>query len=450
MSKLKNIANQKEIVAKYFSNSSKKIELKKGEVLLQQHQRNIRLFYISKGTLNGYLPDKDPGEPIFEAQRDSFVGVYSFIAEEHLSYSMVVAQEDTIVYYFDGDPRNLDAIGAKDFQDFLFNMAVAELKQRQEFAAQMAQKHNEVLSKLIKTEKLITLGQLSAGLAHELNNAIGSINANLRNLEQDLKALMLENYSEKINGFMNLGIEKGQVLSSIEERKERKNWPKHLDIGTSNTKKLIRAGIKSNELKSKEEAKNAANLWNLGNTLHDMKVATTQASHVINSIKSMGVANQNWSKDVDLNKTLFESISILKSLARRVYLKLEISDTALIEACHGELVQVWVNLLKNAIESLINHPVEEPTVSIATKDLGDNVLVEITDNGKGISSEIITKIFEPNFTTKVTGISLGLGVGLTIVQRIIAEHDGELKVASEPGATKFSILLKKELQKEMP
>jgi C4-dicarboxylate-specific signal transduction histidine kinase len=181
-----------------------------------------------------------------------------------------------------------------------------------------------------------------------------------------------------------------------------------------------------------------------------MKVATTQASHVINSIKSMGVANQNWSKDVDLNKTLFESISILKSLARRVYLKLEISDTALIEACHGELVQVWVNLLKNAIESLINHPVEEPTVSIATKDLGDNVLVEITDNGKGISSEIITKIFEPNFTTKVTGISLGLGVGLTIVQRIIAEHDGELKVASEPGATKFSILLKKELQKEMP
>ncbi|MFY0672324.1 MAG: cyclic nucleotide-binding domain-containing protein [Bacteroidia bacterium] len=449
MNKPKTIANQKEIVSKYFSNGAKKIELNKGDVLLEQRQNNNRLFYISSGRLNGYLPDKDPGEPIFEAQQGSFVGVYSFIAEEHLSYSKVVAFEPTVVYYFDGDAKNLEASGAKDFQDFLFNMAVAELKQRQGFAAQMAQKHNEVLNKLIKTEKLITLGQLSAGLAHELNNAIGSINANLRNLEQDLKALLLQNYSEKINGFLNLGIEKGQVLSSSEERTERKKWPKHLDIGTSNTRKLIRAGIKSSTLKNKEEASEAASLWNLGNTLHDMKIATTQASHVINSIKSMGVANQNWSKDVDLNKTLFESISILKSLARRVYVKLDISDTILVEACHGELVQVWVNLLKNAIESLINHPVEEPTVSISTHDLGENVRVEISDNGKGISSEIITRIFEPNFTTKVSGISLGLGVGLTIVQRIIAEHDGELVVTSDSGKTTFSITLKKELQKEI-
>ena len=136
MSIFKNIVNRDDIIRKYFSNDEKKIELKKGDVLLNQHQLNEKLFYIHKGKLNGYLPDIYSGEPVFEASVGSFVGVYSFFSDEHGSYSKVIAQEPSIVFYFDEDPSKLEGEDAQFFQQFLFNIAIAELKQRQGFAAQ--------------------------------------------------------------------------------------------------------------------------------------------------------------------------------------------------------------------------------------------------------------------------------------------------------------------------
>jgi C4-dicarboxylate-specific signal transduction histidine kinase len=177
-----------------------------------------------------------------------------------------------------------------------------------------------------------------------------------------------------------------------------------------------------------------------------MGIVSHQATHVINSIKTMGISNQNWSKDVDLNKTVTDAIAILRSLTRRVTLTVDLDETiAPIEACHGELVQVWVNLIKNAIESLSQFKVNDPQVRVRTFQTARHVKVSIEDNGVGIPPEIIEKIYEPNFTTKVEGISLGLGLGLTIVQRIVAEHAGSIRLSSAPGKTCFTVNLKKKL-----
>ncbi len=224
--------DHKEIVRKYFSDPEKKISLKKGDALLRQNEVNRKIFYVLKGKLSAFLPDEHITEPVFEAQEHSFVGVYSFLSEDHLSYSEVIAAEDTEVFYYDGNFRRLGPHESDELAAFLFNIVVLELKSRQRFAARMAHERQEAMNKLIKTEKLITLGQLSAGLAHELNNTIGSLSSNLGQLEEGVFELLSGYKSNKMQ-FLQDGLDKGQQLSSSEARKARNLWTDAFQLGTS-------------------------------------------------------------------------------------------------------------------------------------------------------------------------------------------------------------------------
>ena len=201
MSIFNHTIDQEEIVRKYFSDPDKKIVLERNEVLIYQNETNTKLFYIKKGKLSGFLPDKHLTEPVFEAHERMFIGVYSYFSGDHKSYSRVIATEPSEVYYCDIDPRQLALDESDEFLGFLFNIVVLELRSRQHFAAEMANDRQEALNKLIKTEKLITLGQLSAGLAHELNNTIGSLSSNLRQLENDVKNLLIGDKSSKMKSF---------------------------------------------------------------------------------------------------------------------------------------------------------------------------------------------------------------------------------------------------------
>jgi hypothetical protein len=448
MSEFKQNPKQDEIVAKYFSDSDKKINLKTGDVLLHQYEENKRIFYVRDGKVSGFIPDKHISEPIFEAVRNSFVGVYSYFAYDHKSYTEVRAAEPTTIYYFDQDHRSMELQEADDFLDFLFDIVVLELRSRQRFAAQMAREKQNAMNNLIKTEKLATLGQLSAGLAHELNNSIGSLSANLRQLEADIRNHLVSMKDNRYQPYFQLGIEKGQQLSNSEAREARNKWPKSLNLSTATIKKLCKANIPPGEIHSATDADEIATLWAIGNILHDMRIASVQASHVISSIKSMGLANQNWSENVDIKQTIFEAMSILRSMTREVHMEVNLPETfSGVEACHGELVQVWINLIKNAIEVLIQHKVENPTLIIDGTENEKHIEIAVEDNGTGIDPAIVEKIYEPSFTTKVEGISLGLGLGLSIVQRILNEHQADLKLESRPGKTRFTVILNKQLSK---
>ncbi|MEM1408954.1 MAG: ATP-binding protein, partial [Bacteroidota bacterium] len=210
---------------------------------------------------------------------------------------------------------------------------------------------------------------------------------------------------------------------------------------------LARAGVSPDEIKRKsrassERARRIASFWELGYSLHDMHTATTHSSHVIKSVKSVGVANQNWTADTDINKTVQEALAILRSMTKNVEVEERFKpDLPLTEACSGELIQVWINLIKNAVESLIHSGTEAPKVQVATFNSEKSILVTITDNGPGIPQELSEKIFQPNFTTKVGGLSFGLGLGLTISKRIISEHNGKIELESQAGRTHFKIYI---------
>lgn len=437
------------IKSHYFSDENKFISVKKGEVLLDYNQKNKRLYLVLSGKFLGFLKEVNlENYPIFEASKNKFIGVYSYLTKEHLIYSKVVAAEDSAVAYYDKSLPEHDPSELEKIMPFLMSVVVNELYQRQHFAKQMAKEKQQDVQKLLKAEKMATLGQMAAGLAHELNNSMGVIDSSMDNVESFITQFLEEKGSGDLFDFFRKGLTEGQLISSAEARKQRTEYKSALSsLGESQIKKLSKTGISILSIKSfigKDSAKadQIINNWELGCTLHNMSIAAKHSNHVIKSVKQLGVAEHTWSKKVDINQTITESLVIVQNLTKRVNTITQLGELSPTDACPGELIQVWINLIKNAVESMIHANTKSPQLLISSKQLkAEQIEVSIMDNGPGIPKDIMSRVFEPSFTAKVNGLSFGLGLGLSIVQRIVTEHDGEINVTSCPGETIFSIKL---------
>ena len=429
----------------FFSDESKKLTLRKGEVLLDPHHKNTRLFLVTKGKFLGYLNDAELGNyPVFEASENKFIGVYSYFSDDHLSYSKVVAVEDSEVYYYDKVREAHTPEGMQRLSQFHISIVVNELYARQYFAKKMAQDKYNDSQRLLKAEKMSTLGQMAAGVAHELNNSIGVIDGSMGRLSDFINKCVDSHNDQHLREVFEIG-KKGQEISSEEARNIRKQYEKIKGLTDGQIRKLSKTGIPADEViktlqKDPSSADRINEFWEVGCTLHDMEIAAKHSTHVVRSVKQLGVTEHQWSKDVNINDTITEAMVILKNLTKRVnttvFLDEYIPNT---EACPGQLVQVWINLVKNGIESMLSSQTEDPQIRIASGHDAKNIIITVTDNGPGIPEDIKQRIFEPSFTTKVDGLNFGLGLGLAVVQRIVTEHDAVIEVNSEPGYTEFTV-----------
>ncbi|HHP7240476.1 MAG TPA: ATP-binding protein [Cyclobacteriaceae bacterium] len=428
----------------YFSNPEKQIKLRKGEILLEQNQKNKKLFLVLKGRLQGYLPDEMLSEyPIFESAKDRFIGVYSYFSEESVSYSRVIAAEDSTVAYYDRPLAQHDKGEYEKLMPFLMSVVVNELSSRQNFARHMAKERHQDLKKLLQAEKMATLGQMAAGLAHELNNSVGVIVSNLDQLEEYLDE-NIKNIGKEYFEIYESGKERGKFISSAEARQLRKSYEKELNIDSPVIRKLTKTGIDAKSIKlylksKKLSAEKIYDTWELGCTLYDMKIAARHSSNVVHSVKELGGKEMAWSKEVDINQTLHEALVIVGGLVKKVSTEIKYEDLPLIEACPGELIQVWINLIKNAVEAMLINKTDNPVLKVITQKEEGVLGVTIGDNGPGVPDKIKNQIFEPSFTTKIGGLSFGLGLGLTIAQRIINEHNGSIRLESQKGNTEFTV-----------
>ena len=140
----------------------------------------------------------------------------------------------------------------------------------------------------------------------------------------------------------------------------------------------------------------------------------------------------------DIHKGLRSTLIMLNYKIQKGNIKIiESFDETLplVKAMIGELNQVWTNLIDNAIDAMDKVP--KPVLEIITKQDNQQVCVTIKDNGEGIPDELRTQIFDPFFTTKEVG--KGTGLGLDVVQRIIRQHKGMVKIESVPGNTQFTV-----------
>jgi signal transduction histidine kinase len=429
----------------YFSAPERRSKFRKDEVLLTQDEFNDRLYLVVKGSFRGYARNPDGDElEIFVATPYMFVGVNSFFSTSK-TMTNVVALEDSEVAYISYKEAVELAGGTASLAEQFLPVVVNELLYRQQRTHEIAAEREKAFKKLIQSEKMASLGQMAAGIAHELNNAIVVLEKNTKWLGEEMEKFVRE-HSPEMLPFFKAGIQSGRSLSTGEIRKKQNRLIRSFGLREDQAEKLAETSIGEDELGKLSSdlipiVDRLANYWEAGATIKDMLIAAQHATHVVKTVKTLGTPHPAEREPVDVNESIRETLTLLQSNVRRIAVELRLGDVEPIHAHTGELIQVWSNIIKNACESVENARTERPQLTITSIQRGESVIVSIRDNGPGIPSDIRDKIFQPNITTKKEGLSFGLGLGLTIVQRIVSSYQGKIQVESEPGSTTFTIQL---------
>jgi len=336
---------------------------------------------------------------------------------------------------------------------------------------QLEQKNNdltETLNKLKATqdqmilrEKMAALGQLIAGVAHEINTPLGAIRASISNVTHAVAAALqilpalLETMSvrQKTDFFalVQKSQENNKRLSSREARNTRKILEKELaekEISQAETiaNFFVNMGVYQDieaflpllkESGSIDIIQAANNLFMLQNNSKNIVTAVERASSVVTALRKYAHFDKtghkikaNIPEGIELVLTLYHN-----HLKQGIEVLSNYEDIPEIFCYPDELNQVWTNIIHNAIQAMDG----KGCLEIHVFKKYENIFVQFTDSGKGIPEDIQKNIFDPFFTTK--GQGQGSGLGLDIVSRIIELHKGRIEVKSRPGKTVFTIIL---------
>ncbi len=319
---------------------------------------------------------------------------------------------------------------------------------------------------LRQNEKLATIGRLSAGMAHELNNPSAAANRGAQNIIDILPRLreayvqLIQNaltgeQLERLEQLDNLAAEKARdpividPLSRGDLETELEEWLDSMSVEDSweIAPKLVRLGLDVSELASQfsmfDRAQFPAVIQWLNCTCEiyrlstDISHTTSRIASIVNALKVYTFLDQAPVQSLDINAGLDSTLTILQSKLNGVTVRRDYAESLpKVEAYGSELNQVWTNLIENAIDALNGNG----EVRLSTRAEGDWVIVGIEDNGSGIPADIQLKIFDPFYTTKPVG--QGTGLGLNISHNIIAQkHRGRIEVESQPGKTRFDVWL---------
>lgn len=315
-------------------------------------------------------------------------------------------------------------------------------------------------------DKLMALGKLSAGLAHELNNPAAGATRAANDLIVTLSELrsadlrlcrhnLTENQEDAIRNFEDLALEHTETTSMNSlEQSDREDlvvsWLEDQEINDpwKLSGNLVEAGIDAERLRDLANilgkdaftdvlARVNAQLA-VAKLASEIKAGTTRISELVNAIKEYSYMDQALVQEVDVHKALETTLLILKYKLKKKSIQLIRdfdSDLPHIKAYGSELNQVWTNLIVNAVDAMN----EGGILKVRTRREPTDILVEIRDNGSGIPAEVRSRIFEPFFTTKPVGE--GTGLGLDTVARIVRKHRGNIRFESKPGDTCFQVRL---------
>lgn len=319
----------------------------------------------------------------------------------------------------------------------------------------------------MRDEKLMSLGKLSAGLAHELNNPASSIVRNAEELYQKVhqspdkfKAIITMKVTaeetDKINSILfekikNYPPPDKSLLERESQKDDLLDWLE--DAGIDDAEDIAEVftdfdlteedlDIIGNTIR--EEALPSIMWWlestlSLERLIGEIREASNRISGLIGSIKSYTHMDKSSdAQSINVLEGIKNTLMILKHPIKGKNIRIE-KDIApnlpSIKGYPGELNQVWTNLIDNAIDAMD----KEGVLKIKVAPERDFVCVSITDNGPGIPEEVIHQIFDPFFTTK--GIGKGTGMGLEMVRKMVDRHKGKIEVQSAPGNTTFKIFL---------
>ena len=346
------------------------------------------------------------------------------------------------------------------FHDLVQKMP--ELTER--LVGMMTDRVRETTRREQQRDRLAALGKLSAGLAHELNNPASAAKraaSQLRDILKKIRDAAHELGRRELTATQKAEIEKleGSIIqhkdpppdaltmADLEEqldsllRSHGQNDLWQLAAGLAH--RNIQPDVLESLFAELDPATARAALVRIAavaevyGLLDEIESSTTRISDLVLAIKEYTFMDQAPVQNVDIVKSLESTLTILNhKLKRGVTVQREYQRVPLLVNSFGsELNQVWTNLIDNAIDAMGG----KGELRVRTYRDDSCVVVEIGDNGPGISPEVQTHIFEPFFTTK--GVGEGTGLGLDTVQRIVKKHRGSIQVTSKPGETLFQVWL---------
>ena len=263
---------------------------------------------------------------------------------------------------------------------------------------------------LMQQEKLAAIGQLSAGVAHEINNPLGFMISNLHSMRDYARDL-----GELVKSYRNLGGLQGRQAKNTQ--------------GTSWQQQL-------SEIKDLEKELDADFMLTDLPVLADETISGAERiQKIVTDLKTVARPGENALELIDIHRSIDAVLTILHTrLEKGITIDKAYGSIPLVSGVAQELNQVWLNLLTNAVDAMEGRG----TLSIATHVDGDLVTIAISDTGRGIPKENLSKIFDPFFTTKQVG--RGMGLGLHLVYQLVRKHNGRIDVNSVQGrGSTFSV-----------
>jgi signal transduction histidine kinase len=436
---------------RWLADHAEEIVVEPGDIVVREGAPASEMVVYLEGETDGRRESLGPDSPVYTARAGQVTGMLPFSRMTHYTITSRAVTRSRIARI----PKEL-------FPEMLNRLP--ELGPR--LVGILSDRVREATKQDLAREKLASLGKLSAGLAHELNNPAAaasraantlrsifdkreraSMELDTANLPPEARATlrMIETKAREwqVQGTPKSALEVSDVQQEIQSWLEGHG----VDDGWEIAPILAEAGVRVEHLerlaqKFSQPVMGAA-IRRFGATLEisrliaDIEHSTCRISDLVKAIKEYSFMDETPRQEVDvakgiestlimLNHKLKHGISVIRDYA---------PDLPRINSYGSELNQVWTNLIDNAADAMQG----KGELRIRTMREGEDVLVEFVDNGSGIAPEIQTKIFDPFFTTKPMGE--GTGLGLDTVYRIVRKHRGNVTFASRPGYTCFRVRL---------
>lgn len=315
-----------------------------------------------------------------------------------------------------------------------------KLQREQERLMNTLEELKETRAELVSKARFATLGELSAGVAHELNNPVAALSTAADYLTADVEKLLLSHPDGERLAAVGKEVMERPAMSTAQERAARRE----LERVTGDPElafRLVAAGVTDPTLTGSldhDDVSAVEAAASIAMAARNIRTASSRIQDLVRSLRSHARPEATSMSEVDINQSLDETLALVSHRLHGIDIERRYGESPLVRAHPPQLGQVWTNLIVNAADALEGSG--KIVVATARRE-PQSVSVEIIDDGPGIPAELTRRIFEPRFTTKHGTVRYGMGLGLSLTRTLVERNGGTIAVSSEPGHTVFTVTL---------